>query len=100
MEKIYDVIYEIVRQIPEGRVCTYGRIALLAGNCRWARVVGYAMGACRDRTVPCHRVVHKDGSLSKAFEADGQNLQAFLLEQEGVEILPGGKADIANCLWP
>lgn len=100
MESIFGQIYEIVRQIPHGRVCTYGRVALLAGNVRWARIVGFAMGACRDKTVPCHRVLHKDGTLSAAFEADGENLQATLLSQEGVRILPGGKADIANYLWP
>ena len=100
MKQIFDTIYELVRQIPAGRVCTYGRIAMLAGNPRWARIVGYAMGACHDKTVPCHRVLHKDGRLSAAFESNGQNLQAVLLAQEGVEILPDGKADIAHYLWP
>lgn len=52
-------IWDIVRCIPEGRVSTYGRIARLAGNPRWARVVGYAMRACRDGSVPCHRVLHR-----------------------------------------
>lgn len=49
MEKAFDVIYEIVRQIPKGRVCTYGGIARLAGNPRWARIVGYAMRAAATR---------------------------------------------------
>lgn len=100
MEKAFDVIYEIVRQIPKGRVCTYGGIARLAGNPRWARIVGYAMRACRDETVPCHRVLHKDGTLCRAFESDGRNLQADLLLREGVRFLPNGKADLAHFSWP
>ena len=96
MEKAFDVIYEIVRQIPKGRVCTYGGIARLAGNPRWARIVGYAMRACRDETVPCHRVLHKDGTLCQAFESGGRNLQADLLLREGVRFLPNGKADLAH----
>lgn len=100
MEKAFDVIYEIVRQIPKGRVCTYGGIARLAGNPRWARIVGYAMRACRDETVPCHRVLHKDGTLCQAFESGGRNLQADLLLREGVRFLPNGKADLAHFSWP
>lgn len=100
MEKAFDVIYEIVRQIPKGRVCTYGGIARLAGNPRWARIVGYAMRACRDETVPCHRVLHKDGTLCQAFESGGRNLQADLLLREGVRFLPNGKADLAYFSWP
>lgn len=100
MANTFNLIYDIVRQIPKGRVCTYGGIALLAGNPRWSRVVGYAMGGCRDKTVPCHRVVHKDGSMSQAFNVGGENIQAQLLAEEGVIIKDDGKADVANCLWP
>ena len=93
-------IWDIVRCIPEGRVSTYGRIARLAGNPRWARVVGYAMRACRDGSVPCHRVLHRDGSLSAAFGPGPENRQRLLLEKEGVPLLPDGRVELARCLWP
>lgn len=100
MKHTFEAIYEIVRQIPAGRVCTYGGIALLAGNPRGARIVGYAMRACTDATVPCHRVLHHDGSLSAAFIADGIQRQELLLKKEGVAFLPDGKADLTKHLWP
>ena len=93
-------IWDIVRCIPEGRVSTYGRIARLAGNPRWARVVGYAMCACRDGSVPCHRVLHRDGSLSAAFGPGPENRQRLLLEKEGGPFLPDGRVELARCLWP
>ena len=96
----FSLIYDIVRQIPTGCVSTYGRIAALAGNRRWSRVVGYAMRACRDATVPCHRVLHRDGSPSAAFQTGDQTLQRLLLEEAGVPFLPDGKVDLSRCLWP
>ena len=57
-------IYAAVRQIPAGKAATYGQIARLAGMPRCARMVGYALAACRDETVPCHRVVGADGTLT------------------------------------
>lgn len=100
MQNTFEAIYEIVRQIPAGRVCTYGGIARLAGNPHGARVVGYAMRACTDAAVPCHRVLHHDGSLSAAFLTDGIQRQELLLKQEGVAFLPDGKADLTKHLWP
>ena len=97
---VFEKIYEIVRQIPKGSVSTYGRIAFLAGNPRWARVVGYAMASCPDRSIPCHRVVHSDGSLSPSFDMGDDNLQAVYLRNEGVIIKADGKVDLDRCLWP
>lgn len=59
-------IYAAVRQIPAGKAATYGQIARLAGMPRCARMVGYALAACRDETVPCHRVVTVWGAPSPA----------------------------------
>ena len=51
-------IYDVVRQIPRGKVATYGQVARLAGNPRWARVVGFALHVNNDpEHVPCYRVV-------------------------------------------
>ena len=61
---VFDAFLAIVRQVPPGRVATYGQIARLAGMPRCARTVGYALAACTDIEVPCHRVVREDGALS------------------------------------
>ena len=83
----YERIYEVVKKIPRGRVASYGQIAALAGNPRWARVVGYALHVNPDpETIPCYRVVNREGRLSESFAFGGVNRQKQLLEQEGVEI--------------
>lgn len=83
----YEKIYEVVKQIPKGTVATYGQIAALAGNRRWARVVGYALHVNPDpEHIPCHRVVNREGRLSDAFAFGGSNRQKLLLEAEGVAV--------------
>jgi methylated-DNA-protein-cysteine methyltransferase-like protein len=95
----FEKIYEVVRQIPYGRVATYGQIAELAGNRRWARVVGYALHANPDPdTIPCYRVVNRHGETSKAFAFGGQDRQIKLLEAEGVRFVDG-RVDLQNFLW-
>ena len=84
----YDKIYEVVKQIPQGSVATYGQIAALAGNRRWARVVGYALHVNPDpEGIPCYRVVNREGRLSDAFAFGGVNRQQILLEEDGVEVV-------------
>lgn len=87
----FEKIYEVVRQIPEGRVASYGQVAALAGNRRWARVVGYALHEVPEGSgIPCHRVVTRDGGLSRAFDQEGgENRQEKLLRAEGVEFREG-----------
>ena len=86
----YDLIYKAVKQIPRGQVASYSQIAALAGNRRWVRVVGYALNCCpASADIPCHRVVTKEGRLSRAFERNGKNMQKLLLEEEGVEFAEG-----------
>lgn len=96
---LYERIYAIVRKIPAGRVATYGQIAFLAGLPRGARTVGFAMAACRDGTVPCHRVVNRLGGTCAAFDAWGQDFQRALLEEEGVRFDEAGRADLAASGW-
>ena len=63
----YEKIYDIVKQIPRGTVATYGQVAALAGNKRWARVVGYALHVNPDpEGIPCYRVVNREGRVSEA----------------------------------
>ena len=96
----FEKIYEVVKTIPKGRVMTYGEVAALAGNPRWSRVVGYALHVNPNPAeIPCHRVVTKDGSLSKAFAFGGENMQRTLLAEEGIEFLDDGRVDMSRFLW-
>ena len=84
----YEKIYEVVKQIPKGAVATYGQVAALAGNKRWARVVGYALHVNPDPDgIPCYRVVNREGRLSDAFAFGGVNQQKTLLEADGIEVV-------------
>lgn len=95
--KVFNLIYEQVKIIPKGKVATYGQIAYLAGNHRWARVVGYALHSNPDPVnIPCHRVVKKDGSLSEAFVFGGINKQRELLKNEGVKFTEDGRVDLSK----
>lgn len=95
MKNTFELIYDVVCQIPPGRVATYGQVAMLAGNPRWSRVVGYALHANpRPGQIPCHRVVDRFGRVSSAFAFGGQNRQIELLQQEGVEFTPDGRVDL------
>lgn len=86
----FEKIYDVVREIPYGSVASYGQVAALAGNRRWARVVGYALHANPDPdNIPCYRVVTKDGKVSNAFAFGGANRQVSLLEAEGVRFRDG-----------
>lgn len=97
----YERIYDVVRQIPEGYVASYGQIARLAGNARWARVVGYALHVNPDpEHIPCYRVVTKEGRVSPAFAFGGSNQQIQLLRAEGIEVTNDGYVDMKRFQWP
>ena len=95
MEKTtFELIYDVVKQIPKGTVATYGQLAALAGNKRWFRVVSYALYVNPDpEHIPCHRVVNCLGEVSKAFAFGGENRQVDWLTQEGVGF-QDGKVDL------
>ncbi len=96
----FEKIYEVVKSIPKGKVASYGLVALLAGNPRWSRVVGYALHVNpQPGIIPCHRVVTRNGELSKAFAFGGENMQRTLLEEEGIEFLNDGRVDMQRFLW-
>ena len=95
----FELIYNVVKQIPEGSVATYGQVASLAGNRRWARVVGYALHVNPDPAhIPCHRVVNREGRVSEAFAFGGGNRQVELLIKEGVEVIDK-KVDLTKYQW-
>ncbi len=94
---VFDKIYAVVKRIPKGRVATYGQIALVAGNPRWARVVGYALHCNPDpESIPCYRVVNREGRVSPAFVFGGQNVQIEMLKADGVRFLDETHVDMAN----
>lgn len=96
----FQKIYEQVKKIPKGKVASYGQIALMAGNPRWSRVVGYALHSNPEPgIIPCHRVVTKDGKLSKSFAFGGENMQRVLLESEGVIFLSDDTVDLEKCRY-
>ncbi len=100
MKTSYDLIYDVVMRIPRGKVATYGLVANLAGNRRWARVVGYALHVNpKPGVIPCHRVVNRFGGLARAFAFGGVNMQRTLLEEEGVAFRPDGTVDLEKHLW-
>ncbi|MDD4689474.1 MAG: MGMT family protein [Eubacteriales bacterium] len=93
----FEMIYEVVKRIPKGRVATYGQVARFAGNPHWARVVGYALHANPDpSTIPCHRVVNREGKTSPAFAFGGADIQRQLLELEGIVFDADGRVDLAK----
>ncbi|MBQ7739836.1 MAG: MGMT family protein [Eubacterium sp.] len=95
----FEKIYEVVKQIPYGRVATYGQVAALAGNHKWSRVVGYALHNNPDpEGIPCFRVVNRFGEPSSAFAFGGKNVQIMLLENEGVEFIDG-RVDMEKYQW-
>lgn len=87
-------VYQIVAQIPPGRVITYGQIARLVGWPGQARRVGRAM-ALAPEGIPCHRVVNAAGRT-----VPGWTDQRELLEAEGVRFRPNGCVDLARAGWP
>ena len=92
---VFEKIYAVVCKIPKGRVATYGQVALLAGNPRWSRVVGYALhNNPAPGVIPCHRVVNREGRVAEAFVFGGENAQITLLKNEGVTFLPNGRVDL------
>ncbi len=91
----FEKIYEVVKSIPKGKVATYGQVALLAGNPRWARVVGYALHVNPyPGIIPCHRVVNREGRVAPGFAFGGEDVQRQLLEAEGVVFEPNGRIDL------
>lgn len=97
---VFERIYEQVRKIPRGKVATYGQIAMLAGNPRWARAVGYALHANPDpEGIPCYRVVNRFGGLAPAFAFGGAEAQAKLLRGDGIVVREDNTVDLDKYLW-
>ncbi len=96
----YDVVYEVVKKIPKGKVATYGQIAMLCGSPRASRAVGYALHFNPDPAhTPCFRVVNRFGGCAEAFAFGGKAVQADLLVKDGVEVREDFTVDLDKYLW-
>ena len=86
-QNFFDKVYAVARQIPYGRVTSYGAIARFLGAGRSARMVGWAMNASHGMDdIPAHRVVNRIGVLTGKHHFQGTNLMQQLLESEGIEV--------------
>ena len=97
----YDKVYEVVRQVPSGRVTSYGAIAVYLGEPRSSRMVGWAMNSSHvlSYPVPAHRVVNRNGVLTGKHHFPGKNLMQELLENEGIEIINDTILDFPDLFW-
>lgn len=93
-------VYEVVKQVPYGRVTTYGAIAKSLGTARAARMVGWALNASHTNLdVPAHRVVNRQGLLTGKHHFQGKNLMQQLLENEGIQIENNQIVDMDRYFW-
>ena len=99
IEPVYERIYRVVRQIPRGKVATYGQIARIVDRCT-ARMVGYAMAALRGRTdMPWQRVINSKGEISTRSRGDGALRQRKSLEKEGIRFDSRGRVNLRKVRW-
>lgn len=104
MAEFAEQVFAQVRRIPRGKVATYGQIARLVGRPRSARYVGFALRAnpapgADPASIPCHRVVFRDGSLCRGFAFGGPEVQRAMLEEEGVVFADEDHIDLQACQW-
>lgn len=93
-------VYEVVKQIPKGKVTTYGEVAKIIGAPRCSRQVGWALHSNPAfGEIPCHRVLFKDGSLTNGFAFGGREVQKALLEADGVVVSDDFKVDLKIYGW-
>ncbi|MFV8368595.1 MGMT family protein [Flavobacterium sp. LB2R40] len=99
-DNFFERVYAVVRQIPYGKVTSYGAIAKALGTARSARMVGWAMNASHSlEDVPAHRVVNRKGLLTGKLHFDGTNLMQQLLENEGLIIIDNQIMDFEKHFW-
>ncbi len=92
-------VYDYLRQIPKGKVVTYGMIASHLGNKNWARAVGNILHENPDGTTyPCYKVVSSTGKLAEKYAFGGQDRQRVLLEAEGIEVV-NHQVDLEQYKW-
>jgi len=96
----FERVYRVAKQIPYGKVTSYGAIARALGTGRSARMVGWAMNASHTmEDVPAHRVVNSKGILTGKHHFDGTNLMQQLLESEGIQVVDNQIVNFDQHFW-
>src|SRR5690554_8019860 len=95
----FERVYQVARQIPYGRVTSFGAIAKYLGAAKSARMVGYAMNGSHNKDVPAHRVVNRKGLLTGKHHFEGTNLMQQLLENEGIQVKDNQIQNFEKLFW-
>jgi methylated-DNA-protein-cysteine methyltransferase-like protein len=100
-DSFFDLVHDVARQVPKGRVTSYGAIAAALGTRLSARMVGWAMNACHlaKPPVPAHRVVNSKGLLTGRHHFNPPEKMQLLLEKEGVAVRNDQVVDFARLFW-
>jgi methylated-DNA-protein-cysteine methyltransferase related protein len=101
MGDFFSKVYEVVKQIPSGRVTSYGAVAKYLGSTGSARMVGWAMNASHSQTefVPAHRVVNRNGLLTGKHHFDTPGAMKELLENEGIKVKGDQIINFSKHFW-
>lgn len=97
----FELVYEVARQIPKGRVTSYGAIGKYLGSARSARMVGWAMNGAhgQKKAVPAHRVVNRNGELTGKMHFGHPDQMQMLLEKEGIQVIDDKIVDFKKYFW-
>lgn len=95
----FEKVYQVARQIPYGKVTTYGAIGQYLGSVKSARMVGWALNKSGLKNVPAHRVVNKQGLLTGKYHFDGVTLMEQLLENEGIVVINNQIQEMDIYFW-
>lgn len=97
----FEQVYAVVRQIPKGRVTSYGAIALYLGSRGSSRMVGWAMNHAHkaDSSIPAHRVVNRNGILTGKHHFGSSNMMQQLLENENIQVINDQVVNYQKIFW-
>jgi methylated-DNA-protein-cysteine methyltransferase related protein len=100
-ENFFELVFEVARQIPKGRVTSYGAIAACLGTKSSSRMVGWAMNGCGKvkPKVPAHRVVNRNGMLTGKHHFSPPKLMEHLLKKEGIKVKNDQVQDFKKVFW-
>ena len=99
-ENMFKAFYAVVQKIPEGKVATYGQVAMLAGYPGYSRQVGYALHSIPNHIkLPWHRVINAKGEISLKKTSPFSNIQREMLESEGVIFDKNGRVSLRQFGW-
>jgi len=92
-------VYKLVKEIPSGKVMTYGQIAAILGVSRYAQYVGWSLHWADQKEVPYQRVLNRFGGLANGYPNGGRDRHRADLVDEGIDVSPDGTVDLKKYLW-